>query len=326
MRAYTVEPGMTSPGFFIQSSNSLPMLLGRMAGVLRDDPLPPLDFERIVVQSGGMKRWVTLELARELGIAASISMPFPRNAAAWLAKKLLGSAEDEEGDPFGRGPLTWRLMALLGKNLPGDEFAPIRAYLADNDLRKRYQLAAKIAATFDEYQLYRTELLRDWDLDDPDAATYRHLGWQSKLWRRVCAGLKGQEHLGDRFRRLIDHINKLDGPADEIEGMPRRLGVFGVSSLPPIFIELLAALGKHIPVTVYRFSPTRVKKARGEGDEGSLEGNRLLGSMGEQGDLFLELLLKHGAVEEEGEEANGLWVVGGEGDGKHPHPPPGDPG
>ncbi len=40
-----------------------------MAGVLRDDPLPPLEWERIVVQSGGMRRWVTLELAKEQGIA-----------------------------------------------------------------------------------------------------------------------------------------------------------------------------------------------------------------------------------------------------------------
>ena len=297
---------MTEPGFYIESSNSLPRLLGRMAAVLCEDPLPPLEWERIVVQSGGMRRWVTLELARELGIAASISMPFPRNAAGWLARKLLGSVEDDEGDPFNRGPLTWRLMAILGGNLGGDEFAPVRAYLADNDTRKRYQLAAKIASTFDEYQLYRTELLRDWDIEDPDAATFRHLGWQSKLWRRVCAGLKGQEHLGDRFRRLISHINTLDGPVDE---MPQRLSVFGASSLPPIFIELLAALGRHIQVTVYRFSPTRARKAEGDGSE--LEGNRLLGSMGGQGTEFLQLLLEKGAVERTPEQATaGALSVG----------------
>jgi len=314
---------MTRPGFFIQSSNSLPRLLDRMAGVLRDDPLPPLEWERIVVQSGGMRRWVTLELARELGIAASISMPFPRNAAAWLARKLLDIPDDEEGDPFNRGPLTWRLMAILGKNLPGDEFAPIRAYLADNDLRKRYQLAAKIAGMFDEYQLYRTELLRDWDIEDRDAETFRHLGWQSKLWRRICAGLKGRQHLGDRFRGLINHVRKLEGPADEIEGMPHRLSVFGVSSLPPIFIELLSALGKHIPVTVYRFSPTRVREAGSDGDV--LAGNRLLGSMGGQGHEFFQLLVDHGAIEvagdgvegatgtAEGGAAQGLWAAGGDG-------------
>lgn len=311
MRAETVEPGMTEPGFFIESSNSLPRLLGRLAGVLRDDPLPPLDFERIVVQSAGMRRWVTLELAKELGIAASISMPFPRNAASWLAEKLISGEEEGAGftggldgsDPFNCQSLTWRLMAILGGNLGGDEFAPVRAYLADDDMRKRYQLAAKIASTFDEYQLYRTELLRDWDLEDPDAATYRHLGWQSKLWRRACAGLKGQEHLGDRFRNLITHINRLDGPADRIEGMPRRLSVFGVSSLPPIFIDLLAALGKHIPVTVYRFSPTCSTNTSANGDEGGE--NRLFSSMGKQGRQFLGLLLEHGAKER---EVDGLRV------------------
>jgi exodeoxyribonuclease V gamma subunit len=333
MRAGTVEPGMSSPGFFIESSNSLPRLLGRLAGVLRADPLPPLAFERIVVQSAGMKRWLTLELAKELGIAASISMPYPRNAAAWLARKLIGSTEEDETDPFSRGPLTWRLMALLGEDLPGGEFAPIRAYLADNDARKRYQLAAKIAATFEEYQLYRTELLRDWDLEDPDAATFRHLGWQSKLWQRLCADLAGQQHLGDRFRRLISHINRLEGPADETEGMPRRLSVFGVSSLPPVFIDLLAALGRLIPVTVYRFSPTRSTRTISEDME--LEGNRLLNAMGRQGSEFLQLLLEKGAVEKgaseetsrensvitsgkasgEASKREGLWVFHGRLDG-----------
>jgi exodeoxyribonuclease V gamma subunit len=298
---------MGESGFFIQSSNSLPRLLDRMAGELRAAPLTPLEWERIVVQSAGMRRWVTLELARAMGIAASISMPFPRNAAAWLARKLLELPDDEESDPFNRQPLTWRLMAILGGNLPGDEFAPIRAYLADNDMRKRYQLASKIAGMFDEYQLYRTELLRDWDIKDRDAEIFKHLGWQSKLWRRVCAGLKGRQHLGEQFRDLIDHVRKLDGP---VEGMPRRLSVFGASSLPPIFIELLAALGKHIPVTVYRFSPTRVKDT-GNG-ENVLTGNRLLDSMGGQGRDFLGLLLKHGAEEVGGED---LWVEGGDGEG-----------
>ena len=80
---------MPEPTLRIHTSNRLDLLVERLARDLREDPLPPLEREVIVVQSQGMHRWLTLELARRLGIAASLSVPFPRTFCHHLAEHLL---------------------------------------------------------------------------------------------------------------------------------------------------------------------------------------------------------------------------------------------
>ena len=59
--------------------------------------------------------------------------------------------------------LTWRLMRLLPALLADEAFAPLRRFLADDsDLRKRHQLAERLADLFDQYQVYRADWLADW--------------------------------------------------------------------------------------------------------------------------------------------------------------------
>ena len=65
------------PGLRLFTSNRLEVLAGKMAEVLRP-PLPsPLESEIILVQSKGMERWVSMELARHQGICANYRFPFP---------------------------------------------------------------------------------------------------------------------------------------------------------------------------------------------------------------------------------------------------------
>jgi exodeoxyribonuclease V gamma subunit len=48
--------------------------LTAVTGRSRNDPLKA---ETIVVQSKGMERWISLELARRQGICANVAFPFP---------------------------------------------------------------------------------------------------------------------------------------------------------------------------------------------------------------------------------------------------------
>ena len=42
-------------------------------------------------------------------------------------------------------------------------FEPLQRFLTDDtDLRKRYQLAERLADLFDQYQVYRADWLEDW--------------------------------------------------------------------------------------------------------------------------------------------------------------------
>jgi exodeoxyribonuclease V gamma subunit len=336
---------MTEPSFRIHTSNRLEVLVERLAAELAAAPLPPLEREMVVVQSQGMYRWVTLELARRLGIAAHLAMPFPRTFCHHLADRLLpGAPEAAAGADPGRRPaslfsrelLTWRLFGLLGRG-EGSIFADPRfrravagpaAYLDDDpDQRKRHQLAARLAALLDDYQLYRPERMLEWQAAAPDGDgdPADPAVWQALLWRRLLADVAaagaGEEHLASRFTGLIELLHRASEPP---EGLPRRVSVFGVSTLPPIFVRLLVALSRFVPVSVYFVSPTyhfwgdlrsereaeriRRRLQRPEptpvadpDDELHLEaGNPLLAALGRQGRDFFNLL-------QESDEEGAAW-------------------
>ena len=80
-----------------------------------------------------------------------------------LYRRVLGRDEIPEVSLLDKAPLTWRLMRLLPEVIERPHFEPLRRFLTDDsDLRKRYQLAERLADLFDQYQVYRADWLKDW--------------------------------------------------------------------------------------------------------------------------------------------------------------------
>ncbi|MBW1842168.1 MAG: exodeoxyribonuclease V subunit gamma, partial [Deltaproteobacteria bacterium] len=61
----------------IYSSNRLEILAEDLARIVKTPLSSPLEPEVIVVQSRGMERWVSMEIARHNGICANSIFPFP---------------------------------------------------------------------------------------------------------------------------------------------------------------------------------------------------------------------------------------------------------
>ena len=165
-------------GLFVYTSNRLEELAEAIAAVLGRAPLPPLATETILVPSQGLARWLRQDLARRFGIAAGLAMPFP---GAWLQQ-----LDRQPGpDPFALDVLRLRLWRLLG-TATGNRFGAAADYCADDpDQRKRWQLADRLARTFDDYQLYRPELLARWATGGASADPAPHEAWQAAIWREL---------------------------------------------------------------------------------------------------------------------------------------------
>ncbi len=240
----------------VYTSNHVPYLLDRLADALRRDPLPPWERETIVAPSGGMRRWLTLELAAKLGVAASIWQPFPAKFFNWLSARVLNEPDRQESSPSifeDRTLLAWRIFSLLPAFAADREFAAVTGYLdPDPSQRKRWQLARRLALCFDEYQLYRPDWLLAWERGERAGPPLQSAVWQGKLWRAL-ANEPSEPSLARRLTRLRDALAR-----DSLDGapLPPRVAVFGVSAMPPMFAQLLAALSRHIPVSIYLISPT----------------------------------------------------------------------
>ncbi|MFH1480516.1 MAG: exodeoxyribonuclease V subunit gamma, partial [Pseudomonadota bacterium] len=59
------------------TSNRLEILAERLGEVLRTPLASPLASEIVVVQSRGMERWLSMQLAERHGICANFRFPFP---------------------------------------------------------------------------------------------------------------------------------------------------------------------------------------------------------------------------------------------------------
>jgi exodeoxyribonuclease V gamma subunit len=276
------------------TSNRMEVLVDALRTVTESRRLhSPFDKEVIVVQSRGMQRWLSMELAARFGVWANGHYPFPNAMVSEMFERI--GLDHPDTSSFSKEVMTWKIIRLLPGMIDNNAFTPLRTYLTDDpDGLKRFQLAAKIADTFDQYTLYRPDLLAGWERK-PDASP---MEWQAILWRMLVAEAAGKHRgsLKDEF------CLKLRTGQNSLASFPERISLFGVSYLPQFYLDMLSAVAKIIDVNLFLLSPTREywgdivsKKAlvKMPVSERLLrtEGNPLLASLGTVGRDFSEMVL-----------------------------------
>jgi exodeoxyribonuclease V gamma subunit len=151
-------------GFMVLHSNQLEGLRELAVEFIRNNPLPVLEPEVLLVQSNGMKHWLEMALAKDLGICAATQVELPSRKLWQIYRAVLGPHRVPAHMPLDKSPLVWRIMRRLPDLLDKPNFSPLKNYLGDhahND-RRAYQLAAQLADVLDGYQNYRSDWLKDW--------------------------------------------------------------------------------------------------------------------------------------------------------------------
>ncbi len=264
---------MLQPGFIVAHSNHLEELRELVVQWTQINPLHALESEHILVQSNGIAQWLKLALADDqgCGIAAGLEIGLPARFLWQMYRQVLGTDTIAKSSPFDKAPLTWRLMRILPQVVDQSVFAPLQHFLGDDpDLRKRYQLSERLADLFDQYQVYRTDWLHDWAQGDdrlrqvdgqPQVSAEKMqareptVAWQAALWRLLIADI-GEEAIHSSraavHPRFIEAMQAMDtAPA----GLPRRIIVFGISSLPAQMVDALAAISRFSQVMLCVHNP-----------------------------------------------------------------------
>ena len=281
----------------LYQSNRLEHLFELLSAVLRSQPLAS-SFEPVIVivQSKGMGRWLNFRLARAQGIAANLRYPLPASFFWDVLNRMLGTQKPRSA--FAPEVLTFRILRWLEQpdNLLGAEV--LAQYLAGGGDFRRYELARRLADVLDHYLIYRPDWLQAWEakqqpLQAPDAQ------WQARLWRDLVADA-ADDHRAASLARMLQLLQRGEG----IERLPQRVSLVGISSLPPVYLELLKLLGQHIDVAFFALNPCAVpwgdirdaaEQARLSPDADPAElyldvGNPLLAAWGKQGrDFFASL-------------------------------------
>ncbi len=231
--------------------NRMEFLAEELADELRRTPEDPLAVETVIVHGPAMQRWLSLRLARTLGICANTRFEYPNAAISALLRRVLPG--QPETSPFEPDVLAWRVLELLPACLSLPVFAPVAAYLRQATPRMSFQLAVRIAAAFDQYLIYRPEMIEAWQAGRLVTGARAEEAWQAELWRRLNSGI-GKPHRLGLVRSLLDALASQPGLKSLL---PARLSMFGISYLPRFHVEFFDRLSTHMPVRMYALNPCR---------------------------------------------------------------------
>jgi len=288
----------------VYHSNRLEALVEELARITAAPLVDPFQPEIIVVQNQGMARWIAQQLAQRNGIGARLDFPLPARFLWRVLQAWLPDAPD--ANRFDKGPLLWRVCKQLPELLDRPAFASLVRYLADDASGlKLYQLAQRVADLFDQYLVFRLDLVLDWE-----QGADRH--WQAVLWRAL--GADGDQ--AHRARLLAELESTMARSEPDTDALPERVCLFGLSALAPVYVRILGALADQIPVYLFFLNPcreywsdlvdergqarrrARARQAGRPDPTGLLDlGNPLLASLGHAGQIFLDQLLELGGLD-----------------------------
>jgi exodeoxyribonuclease V gamma subunit len=290
-------------GLHITTSNMMEILVARLADVIATPLASPLSEEIVLINSRGMERWLSMQLADHHGVCANMSFNFPR---PFLLGLLEGTTDTPRKSHYYHPDyLTWKLVQILPEMCRQETFREIRHYLSRNDSVssvRLYQLSNRIAQVFDQYLAFRPEMILNWEA----GRTFNEDElWQAELWKRIVTDSPGAHPaaLVEKFReRLLT-----SDPASM--NLPQRISLIGISALPLLFITMLNDLAAYVDVHLFLFNPcreywsgimsdrerestlqyitTKTKKNLSEEDLFLEQGNPLLASMGKVNRDFL---------------------------------------
>ncbi|MEY4131615.1 MAG: hypothetical protein RLZZ31_1739 [Actinomycetota bacterium] len=213
----------------------------------------------IIVPGAGVRAWTTTQLAHHLGaqeghggVAANLRFGFP-------SQVFVGAFGDNEIDKWKTGPLTWIIFDELFVN--GSAYGEQQGEQTDA-IRAR-----AIADLFDRYLMYRPAMLRNWS-EGRDVGPFgpldENLLWQPQLWRAITK--KRQAKSGtDVLFDFIETTKQLGAQTNQQASLfdnheiPERVFLFGLASLPPAHLSVLAALSYQREIYIYAPTPSAIR-------------------------------------------------------------------
>lgn len=232
----------------LKVSNSLETLAEAFSAGLADAPGGVFRPEYIVTQTEGMNNWLKLQVAAGLGIAANLRFLKPNN----ILFQVYFSLDGPRDQVLAPDNLRWILFKELDTPFFRRRYPRVAAYYEDGDDLKRLSLAEQVADLFDQYQIYRPDMIREWNGKTPEDASGN---WQRWLWARA------RQEIGARLpdkTALADYIFAALADPEKVQLLTQRLpriSLFGISILTAFHVDLFQALSAHVAIHFYLLNP-----------------------------------------------------------------------
>lgn len=238
-------------------SNDIEKLAGALCDEIyrRPDPFDPLT---IVIPNPYLQKWLQLEIAARHGIAINLSFRF-LNDGLWEILDYCNPSVEKPSllDQKDIQLLVYHAITAIKPESP--PMGPLYHYLFNNDatLRsdydyKTWQLAARLARYFTEYELFREDMIAKWyngsiNVDDD----MEHI--QQQLYTTLFKKGGYRDTIKSDWLTLPQYWNRT--AARLTPHYSHKLVFFGESLYSPFHAKMIFELGKHLDLSVYQVNP-----------------------------------------------------------------------
>ncbi len=237
-------------------STQLTELAGSLSETLNQSfPENPLTPQTVIVPNLDTARWLRFYLAEKNGIAANLDFVLP---SEWMYRQIRRKFPDlPELLPSDIMPMSWSLYWILLDDDARSGFPNLHSYINRQPGGRQelyaWKLARKIASVFDQYIVYRPEMLLSWQ-NGRKGTGDEH--WQSELWRllnREWARLKDpylRKNRAELQHQLLKAVRNKELQFDE------SFFVFNPGLMPVPVLNAFQTAGNQCNLYLYYVQPT----------------------------------------------------------------------
>lgn len=249
--------------FQIYHSNQLALLKLLATNIIKNYPLKnPLESEIIVVPNLMVAKWLKIEFAKEINVTANIQFKLPDSFLWELFIKILPTLP--KTNIFTKFHIKWFLMSIIPTIL-NNNIIFFKKYFSDNlykDQQKLFKFSNYMAELLYKYLIYRYDWIKSWEnykyivgLDEEQ----QHL--QSFLWQEIIKYLSKNYDININYSNIqesfIRNLNISNQNINTITNFYHRIFIFGIYTLPPVYLELLQAIQNSFDVHLLLVNPCR---------------------------------------------------------------------
>lgn len=261
----------------ICKSDSLIILAEELANQLTEKaPEDPFDLIQILVPNQDTARWLKLQLSEINEIVANVEFLLP---AEWQFQQIRKFYKNLPSllpsDPI---PLTWSVFEILLNDDKRKKISRADRYVKTQppEMKEQaaMQLAEKISSVFDQYMVYRPELINKWQSGVPVSDVDER--WQAELWNLTEAERKKREKGTGYPNRAELELEALKAikTGDIVNKKP--LFLFNTSLIPKPVLQMVGNLSEQTDVIIFQISVSS------RTESSSADSNALLEAFGDE--------------------------------------------